>query len=78
MPSQSDGNTLRSNADSVRGDVAPEAGEHEPIAEAERGRLRLQIGQQRTFADDEEARRAAARRTTRAAASTRYELPFDS
>ena len=41
VPSQSDGNTLRSNADSVRGDVAPEAGEDEPIAETERARLRL-------------------------------------
>ena len=77
VPSQSDGNTLRSNADSVRGHVAAKPGEHEPIAKAQRGGLRLQIATARALADQEEAR-AGPSRTTRAAASTRYELPLDS
>ena len=61
VPSQSDGKTLRSNADSVARHVAPEAGEHEPIAEPEPRRLRLQVRQQRPFADQKEPRAAAAR-----------------
>ena len=43
-------------------DVAREAGEHEPIAEAERARLRFERLAQRPLADQEEPRVAAARR----------------
>ena len=56
VPSHSDGNTLRSNAETTRGDVAREAGEDEAIAEAERARLRFERRAQRPFADQEEPR----------------------
>ena len=56
VPSQSDGNTLRSNALSTRGHVSREPDEHESIAEAERARLRLERFAQRALADEEESR----------------------
>ena len=77
VPSQSDGNTLRSNADSVRATSRRKPANTKRSPRPERRGLRLQIGQQRPFADQKN--RAAGRSaTTRAAASTRYELPFDS
>ena len=59
VPSQSDGNTTKSNADSVAGDIAPEACEDEPVAEPERRGLRLQIAKQRALAHEKESRRRA-------------------
>ena len=57
--------------------VALEAGEDEPIAEAEACRLRLEIRSQRSLSHQHEAN-TRPRATTRAAASTRYEFPFES
>ena len=78
VPSQSDGNTLRSNADRVAGDVAAEPDEDEPVAESEARGLRLQVREQRPLPDQEETGLGALAGRPRAAASTRYEFPFDS
>ena len=57
VPSQSDGNTLRSNADSVRATSRRKPAKTNRSPRPSARRLRLQIAQQRTFADHEKARR---------------------
>ena len=73
VPSQSDGNTLRSNADRTAADVAREPVEDEPIAEAERvAPAPSSVVEQRALADQEEPRLRPCGDDRRAPPSTRY------